>query len=395
VTIALAPLDDAPAAADHSAPVEWHIVTGEYPPECGGVGDYTRLVACGLADAGDVVTVWTPSARRAAPADCGVTIRLLPDRYGLRSLRLLSRELDPRATTRILVQYVPHAFGFKGGNLPFCVWLWLRRGDRPWVMFHEVAYPLEAGAPLRRRALAVVNRMMARLVSRAAQRAFVSIPAWRPEIQALADPDTSIEWLPVPSTLPVVDDPLATRAVRERYAGRRPLLGTFGTFGSQLREQLRRCLPAIAAASDTAILLLGRDSRLMADELTAEHPQLAERIGSTGSLTTEELSVHVGACDVMLQPYPDGVSTRRTSAMAALAHERALVTTTGALTEAFWALDHAAVLVPADDPSALAEAAVNLLADPARRASLGARALALYRGRFDVAHTVKALRRHA
>jgi glycosyltransferase involved in cell wall biosynthesis len=116
---------------------------------------------------------------------------------------------------------------------------------------------------------------------------------------------------------------------------------------------------------------------------------------ATGPLTTEQLSVHVRACDVMLQPYPDGVSTRRTSAMAALAHERALVTTAGTLTEAFWALDHAAVLMPADDPVRIADAVVALLADANRRAMLGARALALYRGRFDVAHTIKALRRPA
>jgi hypothetical protein len=97
----------------------------------------------------------------------------------------------------------------------------------------------------------------------------------------------------------------------------------------------------------------------------------------------------------MLQLYPDGVSTRRTSAMAALAHERALVTTAGSLTEAFWALDHAAVLMPVGNPVRIVDAVVSLLADASRRAVLGTRALALYRGRFDVAHTIKALRRPA
>ena len=136
-----------------AAAVDWHIVTGEYPPECGGVGDYSRLVATGLAAAGDSVTVWTPSAATAPPADPGVRVRVLPDRYGLRSLRALSRELDAAAAPRILVQYVPHAFGWKGGNLPFCFWLWRRKDRRPWVMFHEVAYPLVASESLKRRTL--------------------------------------------------------------------------------------------------------------------------------------------------------------------------------------------------------------------------------------------------
>jgi glycosyltransferase involved in cell wall biosynthesis len=392
MTIALAPSDVVSGSARHTT-TAWHIITGEYPPAVGGVADYTQLVARGLAASGDAVTVWTPSEGGAD--ESGVTVRVLPDCYGLRSLRVLSREIDSGTSTRILVQYVPHAFGWKGGNLPFCLWLRLRRRDRPWVMFHEVAYPFDESAPFTLRALAVVNRVMARLVSRAAHRAFVSIPAWRTDVQALASADTSIEWLPVPSTLPVVDDPEGTNAVRLRYAPHRPLVGSFGTFGHQVRALLRDCLPLLAARSDATVLLLGRNSNLMADEIRVAHPDLARRVFGTGSLTTEQLSIHIRACDVMLQPYPDGVSTRRTSAMAALTHERALVTTAGTLTEAFWALDHAAVLMPAGDPVRIADAVVSLLADASRRAVLGARALALYRGRFDVAHTIKALRRPA
>ena len=392
MTIALAPSDVASGSVRHTR-TAWHILTGEYPPAVGGVADYTQLVARGLAASGDAVTVWTPSEGAVNGSD--VIVRVLPDCYGWRSLRLLSREIEPGAATRVLVQYVPHAFGWKGGNLPFGVWLRLRRHDRPWVMFHEIACAVDEGAPYERRAHAVVTRVMARLVSQAAHRAFVSIPAWRTDVQTLTSADTSIEWLPVPSTLPVVDDPEGTLAVKRRYAPNRPLVGSFGTFGPQVRGLLRDCLPLMAASSDATVLLLGRNSNVMVDELRAAHPDLAGRVFAPGPLTTEQLSVHMLACDLMLQLYPDGVSTRRTSAMAALAHERALVTTAGSLTEAFWALDHAAVLIPAGDPVRIVGAVVSLLADASRRAVLGARALALYRGRFDVAHTIKALRRPA
>ena len=43
----------------------WAVLTGEYPPQPGGVADYTALVAGGLAAASDLVTVYAPPA--AAP----------------------------------------------------------------------------------------------------------------------------------------------------------------------------------------------------------------------------------------------------------------------------------------------------------------------------------------
>ena len=43
-----------------------HILTGEYPPQPGGVGDYCALVAAGVAAEGRGVHVWCPGhdARR-------------------------------------------------------------------------------------------------------------------------------------------------------------------------------------------------------------------------------------------------------------------------------------------------------------------------------------------
>ena len=61
----------------------WHLLTPEYPPACGGVGDYTALVAAALAEAGDEVHVWYPAppgtAVRNAPR---LTVHPLP--IGLR-----------------------------------------------------------------------------------------------------------------------------------------------------------------------------------------------------------------------------------------------------------------------------------------------------------------------
>ena len=38
--------------------IVWHMITGEYPPQAGGVSDYSRVVARGLVAAGDAVHVY-------------------------------------------------------------------------------------------------------------------------------------------------------------------------------------------------------------------------------------------------------------------------------------------------------------------------------------------------
>ena len=68
----------------------------------------------------------------------------------------------------------------------------------------------------------------------------------------------------------------------------------------------------------------------------------------------DDLSAHIAACDLFVQPYPDGITSRRTSAMACLSQARPVVTTTGHLTEPLWAESDAVALVDVDDCAAFA-----------------------------------------
>jgi glycosyltransferase involved in cell wall biosynthesis len=78
--------------------------------------------------------------------------------------------------------------------------------------------------------------------------------------------------------------------------------------------------------------------------------------------------------------------------MVSLLHGRPIVTTSGWLTEPLWRDSGAAVLLPADDPAALGEAAAALVADEAARQTFSIHARALYDARFHVRHTIDALR---
>jgi len=138
-----------------------------------------------------------------------------------------------------------------------------------------------------------------------------------------------------------------------------------------------------------AVLCTGAGSDDFVASMLGSYPAFHGRLVGTGRLSARDVSVNLQACDVIVQPYPDGVTTRRTSVMAALANARAVVTSDGALTESVWR-DSACVSLAAST-DALVEATRDLLAKAPARAALEARASAAYEARFDLRHTIEAL----
>ena len=206
----------------------WHLLTGELAR--GGIGDYTRLLADSLADAGLEVHVWSPDA-------AGVTLRraaVHPIRgVGRAAWAELGAALDDHPSPwRLLVQYAPQAWGMRGMNVALTRWLRARRraGDDVRVMFHEPFFPFGWQRP-QRNLLAAVNRWMARDLLHASTRAYVSTDAWERLLRPLAPRGLRIDTLPIPSTIPFVDDPERVAALRGRLSedGVRPVFAHFGT----------------------------------------------------------------------------------------------------------------------------------------------------------------------
>jgi hypothetical protein len=370
----------------------WHLITGEYPPQPGGVSDYTRLVANELARAGDLVNVWAPGPRESESAQEGTIVHRLPGHFGPSALRILDRALRA-APGRILIEYVPHAFGMKAMNLPFVFWLYARRNMDISVMFHEVTFPLHRSQAPKLNLLGVVNRAMAAIAARSTRRIFVSTTSWEKVLRTLIPSGARVVCLPIPSNIPVVNDREAIAAVRRSYSPAGPLVGHFGTFGSGITNLLDKILPALLDEVPAAhTLLIGREGERYAAALARRHPGLTPRIRASGSMTPCEVSMHISACDLLLQPYPDGITTRRGSAMVGLAHGRAIVTNSGHLTEPLWSERQAVAIAPADDIASSAALARDLLGDSERREQLAKSGASLYAARFDLRHTVAALR---
>ena len=373
----------------------WHLITGEYPPDSGGVADYTFLLARGLAEAGQTVHVWTAGAGGTQVEASGVTVHRVAgtfDRAGLARLDAeLGRTPGPR---RLFVQYVPQAFGRRGTNVAFCRWVGRRKqlGDVVWTMFHEVRFEPGWRDPPKLWILGGVNLWMARSILGSSSRGFGSIPGWSRMIERFGMGRT-LQWLPIPATIPVTQDTDAVAAIRARLApSGGTILGSFATFTAWMRDQHRRSsVPLLESRPSCSLLLLGRDSAEFAAELRAENPRIAGRIHGAGRLDPADVSLHLQACDLLSQPYPDGVSSRRTTVMSDLIHARPVVTTTGHLTEPIWAESKAVHLVPAGASESLRLALAEFLDDPAARDLLALRGLALYEARFSLERSIQTL----
>ena len=360
----------------------WHIVTSEYPPDVGGVSDYTRQVAEGLARMGDDVHVWCPRSAD-GPATPGVHVH-----------SDLGGNAFP-APRRLLVQWVPHGFGYHSMNVWFCLWLArrARSGDAVELMVHEPYLEFRRG-PLRHVAMACVHRLMTMVLLRASRKVWISIPAWEPMLRPYALGRTiQMQWLPVPGC--VADENMGSAtAIRLKYvADGRHLLGHFGSYGAAVTELLLERLPAVMDGPfGPSLLLLGSGSERFRDALISRHPSWRTRVHGVGYLSPSKLSAHIAACDLFVQPYPDGITSRRTSAMACLSGGRPVVTTTGHLTEPLWAETGAVAIADVTDSAAFASAVVDLLGRGDARLALGVRGQQVYLERFSVTQVVNALR---
>jgi glycosyltransferase involved in cell wall biosynthesis len=392
-----------PPVARDSTPRRWCVITCEYPPLTGGVSDHTRLLAATLAADGDTVDVWCPPASEdaePAPEIAGVTVHVLPSRFGLGAIALLRRTLRALPSdTRVLVQWVPTAFGWRMMNLPFALMLFSLRGRRLDLYIHEVGW--EVWRETARRGFAgVVHHVMTWLAARSARRVYVTVPAWRWHLRLFGSyalpKDEDALWIPVASNVPDHADAARVTELRRSLLSaprQRALIGHFGTYGRYQMTLMPHIVTRLLdEAADRTMLLVGRGGSALRDFIVAERPELAPRIVATGGLSPEEVAEHLAACDVLVQPYEDGATTRRTSLMAGVALGRPTIANRGRSTEDVWAEQRAIHLIDSPAPHAFAGAVTKLLADAALRDRLSESARRLHAERFAMTHAVAALR---
>lgn len=330
------------------------MITCEYPPQFGGVSDYSAQVAAALSAAGQDVHVWFEEFEGFTSA-------------GMKRVGALI-DACPRPR-RLLVQWVPHGYGRRSMNLDFCRWV-SSRGEEIDLMVHEPGLGLWEGG-LRHFAVANVHRLMLITLLRKATRIWMSAAAWEPRLRPYAmGRKTPMEWAPVPSNILV-----SPRGADADYP-----VGYFGQYDHASIGVLMRVLEEIP----DRVALIGRG---------AEKVPMHERTIVVGETDPERLSRAIASCRVMCHHYVDGVSGRRTTAMASLAHAKAVATVEGRLSESIWRESGAVSLAPVGDASALTVNIRALLRDPDERVRLGRAGAELYRERFDLDRTIAQLLR--
>jgi glycosyltransferase involved in cell wall biosynthesis len=376
---------------------ERHLITSEYPPQAGGISDYSSLVAAGLAAKGESVHVWCPFSLGKPPVAVGVTVHQEFGRFTPADLRRVGKLLDQfPAPRRLLVQWVPHGYGYQSMNLPFCLWLWSRAKlskDKVEIMVHEPYLAFRDGT-WKQNVVAVLHRLMTIVLLNSARYIWISIPAWEKSLRPYTlGRQLQFTWLPVFSNVPVISDPVGVKSLRTRFAPNGELvIGHFGTYGQQIYELLISIVPLLMSNySNRVLLFLGRGSGRLRDELARKYPDIAGRFHASGSLCATDLSRHVSACDVMIQPYPDGISSRRTSAMVGLSHGLPIITTSGHLTEPIWSKSRAVAIAQVRDSGAFVNLTQQLLEDSSERLRLSLAARELYINYFNIKHSIEAL----
>lgn len=359
------------------------LISGEYPPLQGGVGDYTRCLAQALIDLGHEVHVLTVfvSGRPTLENDAGIYVHRLVSRWDWQTRRRVEgfdRVYKPEVVN---LQYQAAAYAMHPAInlLPGA----LARRIPTVVTFHDLKVPYlfpKAGA-LRWKAMVHMARSASACIVTNVE-----------DYNTLSGEGVSrLHLVPIGSNIaPAALDSFD----RERWLQargippNRVLIGYFGFLNeSKGGETLIRALAELRRRGlDAGLLHIGGvtgDSDPTNAAYAARLDQLARSLGigdaiyRTGFLEPSGVSEAFSACACVALPYRDGASFRRGTLMAALVHGCAIVTTLPRVHIPELKHGQNVLLVPPDDPIALADAVARVVGDEPLRRTLQQGAVAL------------------
>lgn len=314
------------------------LLSAEYPPTPGGVGDYTHQLGVALAAHDfDVWVVTIASAQlqifdlRGSHELARTVVQPVPLDWGWKSWPAVVAALDMLRPDLLHIQYQTGAYGMHPAInlLP-----WRLRGlpQRPRIAVtaHDLLEPYlfpKAGRLRRYLTQRLLCDADAAVVTNADDAAELAARRWF---------DAESRMIPIGSNIPVRLPDGYDRAAWRAMLGvtaHETLVAYFGLISRS--KGLNTLLAALAQLPATCkLIVIGGAATLPQDQAYAAAMQaqidelgLRARVAITGQVASEVVAAHMHAADLAALPFADGASFRRGSLLAALAHGLPVVTT--------------------------------------------------------------------
>lgn len=317
------------------------LVTGEYPPDEGGVADYTRCLADALAAQGVFVDVLTTRRTHASitpparlPSAGGVAVHgVVPD-WRWPVLMQLHRAVRTLAPDFVHIQYQTAAFGMHPAINTVPRWLRQFTTVKTAVTYHDlnVPYLFPKAGRLRR----FVNLLPARF-------SHLTVATNAADHAVLAEWGRAWELalVPIGSNIPDAPPPDYDRAGFRRANGVADGTAVLVYFGflnaSKGGRDLIDVVEALRGDGRAVVLVMIGGKTGASDPTNAAYLAqfeadvtargLTDAVVWTGHIAPSHVSAWLHAADVAVLPYADGASYRRGSLLAALTHGVPTVTT--------------------------------------------------------------------
>lgn len=303
------------------------IVSDQFPPAKGGIGDYTALLADALLDQGVRASLFVPNG--SDPAACRAPIAATFDRWSWATLSQLHRTLLATGAEWLHFQH-------NGGMYKSCrlaayflprYLRWKRWPGNIAVTFHDI-----------NRAFLFYGAGVVRdwVLGDLARNADLVIAADTSDIATLQSLGSIVHQVPIGSNIPTSRmSPGDVIHFRSTY-DIPPQAIALGHFGTALG--LDSLFEVLARLPEAVLVLIGKTQEVsdiggINTLLPSFHARIASlgvgsRIRWTSHLPDREVADVLAACDILVLPYPGGASLRHGGLMACLAQGRPVISTT-------------------------------------------------------------------